>query len=211
MKHPFTLAVVTAPTAEPISLDEAKRHIRDFVTTDQDDVIVELIKACRMYAENYCKRAFVTQTLRWSSQCLPDNGRILLPRPPLQSVTGITYTDLNGDRQTVDPTLYAVATDSEPGVVYPVYNEVWPSSRNYDPDAWQVTYVAGYAAQAQQNGQPLNALTKNVPSTLKVWMKMKMAHFYEFREPVITGTILSRLAHNDFDGLLDNLVCDLLG
>lgn len=54
--------VITAPDGEPISVDEAKDHLR--LDTAEDDVYVSaLITAARQYTEQVCWRAMLTQTL----------------------------------------------------------------------------------------------------------------------------------------------------
>ena len=55
--------LVTAPTEEPVSLAEAKLHLRVDYTND-DVLIGALITAARQHAENDTRRALVTQTWR---------------------------------------------------------------------------------------------------------------------------------------------------
>jgi hypothetical protein len=108
-----SVTVVTGPTQEPLSLAEAETHLR--VTSDEEDgLILSLIKAARRQVETDTRRALLTQTLRLTLDRFPvgpliDNhrepvwgtdpyhlsryGMILVPRPPLQSVTSIVYTD----------------------------------------------------------------------------------------------------------------------
>jgi hypothetical protein len=89
----YGLTVVTEPTAEPVTLDEAKAHLR--VEHEYDDLtIAALITAARKYCETVAKRALVTQTLRLTRDTFPgacDGWILRLPRPPLQSVTSIKY------------------------------------------------------------------------------------------------------------------------
>lgn len=106
----FGLTVVTEPTAEPLSLDEAKAHLR--VEHEYDDsTIAALITAARKYCETVTKRALVTQTLRLTRDTFPGacEGWILrLPRPPLQSVSSIKYaTDEGRVRTSIVSSSYA--------------------------------------------------------------------------------------------------------
>ncbi len=202
----MTLRVVTAPAAEPLTLAEAKLHLRVDHTLD-DDLITALITVAREYAENYTRRAFIQQTLEYTTHCFPAGGVFELPRPPLQSVTSIKYIDVDGVLQTVDAADYQVDTYREPGLVKPAYLESWPIVVRSDFNAVQIRYVAGYSP----SGSPASDLdyAANVPTALKHWMKVRIANMYEFREAMVVGTIVAQL-HRDFvDGLLDALIVDL--
>ncbi len=103
----MALVLLTAPTEEPITLDEAKLHLR--VEIDDDDtLILGMIKAAREYAEVVTHRRLITQTWRYYLDSWPeDKDYIEMPFPPLQSISSITYTDCDGVVYT-----WSVATDS---------------------------------------------------------------------------------------------------
>lgn len=67
---PLSLITVTPPAADPVSLAEAKEHLR-VSGTDQDSRITAFIKAATASAENETNRAFVTRTLRLYLQSFP--------------------------------------------------------------------------------------------------------------------------------------------
>lgn len=123
--------LLTAPAIEPITLADAKLHLRvDF--DDDDDIITALIIVARQAVEEFVGRALITQTWQvfydrfpdffygQSDSCditgvsleLPvnyfqDRGRrrareIELLKPPLQSVTHIKTFD-NEDAETIFP------------------------------------------------------------------------------------------------------------
>ena len=122
------LTLVTPPQYEPVSLDEAKDHLR--VTASDDDVrITGYITAARKWVENYLGRALITQTWdKWLNQfpsSYPytalyiepetyhsEDNIIEIQKAPLQSVTSITYTDENGVDQTLSTSIYTVDTDT---------------------------------------------------------------------------------------------------
>ena len=57
------LECVVAPTAEPVTLAEAREYLR--VDNDiEDTLITSLIKAARIWCENYTHQAYLQQTLR---------------------------------------------------------------------------------------------------------------------------------------------------
>lgn len=105
------------------------------------------IKAAIADAERHTRRAFITQTWRLSLREFP--SRIYLPRPPLQSVTSITYVDSNGATQTLSSSLYQVSTDSSPGYIEPAFGQSWPSIRSETVDPIKITYVAGFGSDSE--------------------------------------------------------------
>jgi uncharacterized phiE125 gp8 family phage protein len=113
---------------------------------------------------------------RWAQQW-PLNSYLELSMPPTQSVGPVTYVDVNGVTQTLDPSIYLVDLVSEPARIYLAPGKIWPpytSQRN----AICVPCVCGYASAAL------------VPARIKLAIKMVIANFYENREPVslVPGT-----------------------
>ena len=80
------LHLKTAPTVEPITLDEAKLQMK-VDTADDNALITAKIKTARQLAERETKRAFITQTWQMFLDTAP--AEIEIPRPPLQSVESI--------------------------------------------------------------------------------------------------------------------------
>ena len=79
------LDLITPPAFEPVSLAEAKTALRIDSNAD-DGHIQSLIKAARVMAEEYLRRALVTQT--WQLQYdLYAPSVVSLPRGPVKSVT----------------------------------------------------------------------------------------------------------------------------
>lgn len=140
----MTLELTTTPAAEPIHLDQAKLHLR-VDTTDDDTLIAGLISAARARCESFTRRALVMRDFRARYDDFP--MRFDLPYAPLQAVSGITYTDTNGDSQTLATSLYQVDRFKEPGQVLEAYNTTWPSTYD-DINVVSVSYTAGYVLQA---------------------------------------------------------------
>ncbi len=93
--------LVTAPTAEPVSLAEAKLHLR--VDDNADDVLIgALITAARQHAEHDTRRALVTQTWKLVLDAFPESV-ITLDRAPVSAVVSVVYTDPDGVSQTLAP------------------------------------------------------------------------------------------------------------
>lgn len=173
----FGLTVVTAPTEEPLTLEEAKAQLR-FPFEHEDQLIGSLITAARVYCETVTGKAFLTQTLRLTRDTFPsycEGYEFRLPKPPLQSVSSIQYTDVDGATQTVSASSYVV--DATTGRVALAYGYDWPTDAIEQIAAVKVNYVAGYGAASA------------VPKTIKQSMLLLIAHWFANREAVLTGTI----------------------
>jgi hypothetical protein len=196
------LELVTPPAAEPVSLAEAKAHAR--VEFDDDDALISsLIVAVRRICETEVRRAFITQTFDmtidrfpyrlvgqvldpWAfpsgkawleRQAIPGSGALAIPRPKLQSIASISYLDVNGVTQTLDPSAYRVIAGT-PGLVEPAYQTTWPSIRPVS-GAVTVRFTAGYGDATA------------VPEAIKVAIKMGVAYLYENREHIVVSAGLT--------------------
>lgn len=146
---PVHLELITPPTSEPLELDFVRdQHLRVANGSEEDWYLEQLIKAARRAGERITRRAFYPQTWAYVLDAFPAY-EIVLPRPPLRSVTSITYLDEDGVEQTLagSPSGYVVTTPSGPyakyGRIRPAYDETWPATRN-QIGAVTVTFEAGY-------------------------------------------------------------------
>lgn len=152
----------------PVSLDEAKDHLR-VTTTTEDQYINALCLAATNFAEKFQRRTFVTRERTMVLDLFPTVIRP--PNPPLVSVTSIVYVDVNGTSQTLASSNYRVDTDTEPGRITLAYEQSWPTIRSVT-SAITITYQAGYGKAAA------------VPDDVKHAIKLMLTHFFEYREPV---------------------------
>lgn len=101
------LALITPPATEPITLTQAKAHLR-IDTADDDALISALITAARARAEWHTGRALITQSwIQWFD-AWPRAGVLEIALPPLQSVASITTYARDGASSTLDPSHYSV-------------------------------------------------------------------------------------------------------
>ena len=168
MTYPIT--IVTAPVNEPVTIIGVKAQSRVDIT-DDDDLIYAQIVAARELCELQARRAFVTQTLAVTLDAWPANGIIELPRPPLQSVTSIKYTDEDGNQSTFASSNYIVDTANNRVVLKS--SATWPSDVLQRVAAILVTFVAGYSTSA------------DVPTIYKQAILLTIGHWYENREAVV--------------------------
>lgn len=166
----FGLIEVTAPSVEPVTLIEAKAHLA-VTHTDDDTMITSRIVSARRACESISQRSFITTAWKYTLERWPVCGgaRIVLPRPRLISVSGLTYLDTTGTRQTLSSSLYVVSTAREPAVIIPAYGTTWPGAREF-LDSIQVSYTAGYGATAA-----------SVPDDIKAAVLLMVGHLYAHR------------------------------
>jgi uncharacterized phiE125 gp8 family phage protein len=142
--------VTSAPFHEPISLAQAKRHLR--IDGDDSDRLIEgFIAVARRWVEHYTGRALLWQTITARRD---DLDQMPLPRPPLIAVSSIAYVDTAGATQTLSPSIYDVDVTSEPGRIVLAYDQSWPSVRGQHHDV-TVTFIAGHAAACTRSGNTL--------------------------------------------------------
>jgi uncharacterized phiE125 gp8 family phage protein len=172
------LTLVTAPVEEPLTVAQAKAHCR-VVHDAEDALFARWIAAARGVCESSLRRKFVTQTWDWTLSGFPCRRWLDLPYPPLQSITSITYVDPDGAIQVMDLADVAVQPGS-PGRVVLKSGMSWPTVKS-DPDVVVVQFVCGYGAGA------------DVPAAIAQAMALLIGESSEFRETLISGTILARL------------------
>ncbi|MCR4301083.1 MAG: head-tail connector protein [Sulfuricaulis sp.] len=167
------LSIVTVPAQEPIARAEAKLHLRE-TDSGQDARIDGLIVAARQWTEEYLRRVLIERTLDLSLDAFPVEFSV--PRPPLISVTSITYMDTDGATQVLATSGYRVDAVSEPGRITPAYGESWPSIRPVT-NAVVLRFKAGYGTAAA-----------SVPEPIRQAMLLLIGEMYERREQGIIGS-----------------------
>lgn len=134
------LSIITPPTAEPVSLEEAKAQVR--VTHDAEDAFIQsLIVAATRHVEKVLGLSLMTRTYRLTLDRFSDY--IELPRGPVQSVTAVGYIDESGDTQTAATSLYSTDLASSRQWIVRNSGSSWPTTLS-GVNAVTVEYVAGY-------------------------------------------------------------------
>lgn len=167
------LRLVTAPAIEPVTLTEVKTHCRVDGTAD-DTYLTSLIAVARRHIEAVeLGRSLITQTWDYTVDAFPGGVSLALPRPRLQSIESIKYTDSDGTEYTVDSSTYYADTAAEPGLAVLKYGQSWPSATLRYTSAVTVRFTAGYGPAAS-----------DIPEPIRQAVLLLVAHLYEHREPV---------------------------
>lgn len=171
----------TAPAAEPLTLAELKLHLRVTGSAD-NDYITSLGTAARRRVEEITGRALINQTWYLYADEWPSCDRFRLPKAPLSSVTSVTYYDTDGTQNTFSASSWDPDTNATPGEVVLTYGSVWPSTTMRPNSPIVIEYVAGYGASGS-----------SVPEELKQAIYLMVGLWYAYREPIVTGSIVSTI------------------
>lgn len=169
------VTVVTPPATEPVTLQEAKDHLR--LDTDAHDAMLQVqIQAAREHVEMFTRRQLVTATYLLT---LPAFASVIaLPYPPLQAVTQVQYRDAQGVLQVLPEADYSVDTSSEPGRLYVTTIPATGTAL----DAVQITFDAGYGVSGT-----------DVPARARQAILLLVGDFYEHAEAQATETLTDNL------------------
>ena len=198
------LQLITPAAQEPVSILEARQHLR--VDFDDDDALISvLISAARQAAETLTGRQFITARWKLVLDSFPGPSlmgvpagvpftlpghAILLTKGPVQSVVAVNYLDMAGVLQTMPAANYAQDLFCEPARITPVFGQIWPIPLP-QIGAVSVTFDAGYGAPEQ------------VPEGIKSWIKLRVGSLYAHRED-LAALSRGRIEPLPFlDGLLD--------
>lgn len=164
----MTTVRVTAPATVPITLAEAKAHLR-VDASDEDTLISSLIDAAVSHVdgEGLLGRAMITQT--WAEWVTASPGYVRLPMGPFQSLTSVEYYDSDNALQTATLSDFETWLDGDFVRVKPKEGSLWPTAFSR-PDAIKITYVAGFGNEAS-----------DVPQGIRQALLMLIGHWYENR------------------------------
>ena len=190
----FLLERVLDPTSEPVTVAEAKTHMRVEIS-DDDTYIETLITVAREWVEDYTGRALYDQIWRltltdgfanpetdentttpiYTGAFTEGAKGVLLRKSPVLALVGIISVDSAGTETVLDTADYQLLeADSK-----------WPrlkanTGSTFGGGTLKVTYRAGFA---DRTGSPTEG-AERVPGLFKHAIKMLVAHYYENRELV---------------------------
>ncbi len=166
--------ILVPPSAEPLSLAEAKALLR-VDNGDDDAVITAMIAAARGHVEALTRRALMVQTWRLVRDAWPANGRIGLRIGPLSAVIAARVYDALGVAHAIDVQSFVV--DVAAGVIA--------------SPAWALPApgraIAGIELDVQLGYGPL---ASDVPEPLRQALRMILSHWYDNRGVVASGATL---------------------
>ena len=178
------LKVSVQPTVEPVSLDEARKHLRltpmGSPPEHPDDTYVEgCISAAREWVEIFLARSIALKTYEMALDKFSATIKVL---PPVQEIVSVQYTDPDTlDLTDIPQAGYYLDTFMEPGWMLPALNTDWPTSAPV-ANGIRIKFRSGYTDGESPNDTPL-------PKPIKQAILLLIGDMYENREASIVGTI----------------------
>ena len=166
-------AEIAQPVSEPVSLAEAKAHVR-VTASDENDLITALIVAARQYCENLSGRTLAPRNFLQTMDRFPDGGGdITLRRSPVTAVASVYYYSLETTNTLMSPsTDYRLDLQQIPARIrLPLGTTLWKNAYTTD-DAVRITYTAGAVS---------------APTAAKQTILLLVGHWFENRESVVIG------------------------
>lgn len=164
-----------------VSLEEVKLYLRIDVATE-DDLLDTLMATAHNNVEKFLGRTLLTTTQTMYLDAWPTKDRLYLPFPPVQSITSVVYTDVDGVENTMYAADYTLGLDARTKLhqIQLVYGASWPTGTLSPNNPIVITYVAGYGATHV-----------SVPGVIRTGILSEICDMYEHRGSVVTGTIVA--------------------
>jgi len=170
MMNDWTGITEAAPAIEPVTLDELKTFCR-IDGTAFDTMLTGYITACRQAVERLTGRSLINRAATLYFDQFPAGvAPLYLPRPPVQSVTSISYVDTEGAAAVMPSTDYRLDAASLMARIAPALDAEWPATAPVI-NAVTVVYVSGYGTTAA-----------SVPAALRECIKSLAADLFEHPE-----------------------------
>ena len=181
MWYPATVS--TAISAEPVTVDEAKKRLHiDGIDDDAD--LLTIISQARAHLEQRTGTRLAPQGLTVKCDCFDDLAR--LPTAPITAVASISYIDTAGNAQTLSNTVYELRADGLEAAIVLKYGQQWPGIQS--GSRITIVLTAGYT---------------ELPPDLKGALLLLVGHWYENREASISSVMEIPIPIG-----VDDLVCN---
>lgn len=170
------LVLTAGPAVEPVTLAEAKAHLR-IDGTAEDTLIGSLIVTSRLHVEAAMGLALVTQGWSVFRDAWPPGPVLELPLRPVQSVTAVRVYDEDAAIITVPADTYFLDGAGAPARLVRQGTLAWPVPRR-TANGIEVAFIAGYGDAAA-----------DVPEPIRQAILLLIAHWYEYRSPLEVGSL----------------------
>jgi uncharacterized phiE125 gp8 family phage protein len=145
--------LITPPAIEPVSLVEAKAHLRA-VHAEEDQLIGTLISSARRIVEARSGLLLIQQTWTCYYDDWPDNGIIDLSLAPVTTVNSLTVFSDDDIPASIDPAHFYADTASRPPRLLLRGSRVWARPGRI-ANGIAIAVTAGFGAAASAVPEPL--------------------------------------------------------
>lgn len=173
-------ALKTPPVAEPVSLDEAKAHLR-LDTSTENSLVQMLIQVAREHAEALLGRPILSRVYRQHLEKFPNDLDPIPLSEDVSAVESLVYRAPTGAFLTLPDTDFAILG----------------ANRLSAPNGWPAGTAITLDYKAGMFETP-----EAVPASIKQWVLMRVATLFENREALTDGR-LKELPRTFVDGMLD--------
>src|SRR3972149_3116918 len=147
----MSLELVTCASIESIFYQNVIDHLRinpfdEEIDEASIEYIETLIRAVRDDVETFTSRALITQTWRLYLDAFPRESYIEIPKPPLQTISSVKYTDSAGTETpmvlTTDYLVDSVSKESSRcGRIVLPYSGSWPTATLHPVNPLAIEFV----------------------------------------------------------------------
>ena len=165
------LVLTAGPAVEPVTLAEAKAHLR-VDGTAEDTLIASLIVTSRLHVEAALGLALITQSWSYFLDAWPRGPELALPLRPVQSIAAVRSTPPTSPSPSSPADTYLLDGAGAPAAPRA------PAARSPGPtpgriaNGIEIAFTAGYGDAAA-----------DVPAPIRQAILLLVAHWYEHREP----------------------------
>lgn len=188
--------LITPPDSLPVTLDEAKLHLR-VDGADDDSLITGLLNAAVSHLDGWTGilgRCLVEQTWRMDFDTF---AAWRLPLAPISEIVSITWRNEAGEVATVSDTQYSLRDDERGQYVYWDRAYSFPTGL-YESRGVSVTIKAGYpttpAVVADPEADPpVEAVpaVSTVPAAIKAAILLMVGNWYRYRSADVETSVAS--------------------
>jgi uncharacterized phiE125 gp8 family phage protein len=175
----MSVFLVTPPAIEPVTLAEAKAHLR-LDGDEDDDYLAAMISAARMQVETGIRRVLIDQTWRIARDDWPPAGRLDLAVAPVRSISSVVAWTAAGEPVTIAASAWTLDADSTPARLQLA---AAPPPGLRAMNGLEIDLVAGYGPSGIA-----------VPQPLRQAIMILVARWYENREGYAYGVVPSSIA-----------------
>ena len=145
----WTIRRTSSPSELPVSLVEAKRHLRlNENDVSHDENLTLLLTAATERLEQDIDRQLLTATYEQTQFCWSESDdprqEVKIFKKAVTAITSVVIFNSDGVSQTLDPSDYIL--DSGRGSLFSTAGDGWPSLEENNPRAVTIEFSAGYGA-----------------------------------------------------------------
>jgi uncharacterized phiE125 gp8 family phage protein len=170
------LVLSAGPEVEPVSVAEAKAHMR-IDGTAEDVLIGSLIITSRLNIEAEMGLALVTQGWSWFTDAWPRGPSLKLPLRPVQSIAAVRTYDEVAAATTLSPDSYFLDGAGKPARLVRHGALAWPKPGRI-ANGIEIAFTAGYGDAAADTPEPIRHA-----------ILLLVAHWHEHRSPLEVGPL----------------------